>query len=225
MKAIFFDFWGTLVENGTYSPLKQSMNIMRVRMPFGEFAEKFEHAFMTKPFEDQAVMFREVCEALNANPHPIAIEKLIGVWNKTRLLAQIYPETVETLKALKEKGIKLAIISNAPSNNVEPVLERFDIKQYFDDVFLSHEYGKLKTDGLFELALKKMKLKKTDVISVGDSIETDIKGAEAAGIKAYLIDRKGRREYENKIVSLTELVPLAESVPKKKAVKKAKSEE
>jgi FMN phosphatase YigB (HAD superfamily) len=45
---------------------------------------------------------------------------------------------------------------------------------------------------------------------VGDSIETDIKGAEAAGIKAYLLDRKGRREFPNKIQSLTELLKIVE---------------
>ena len=210
VKGVFFDFWGTLVENGTYSPLKQSYSILRVRIPFGEFAEQFERALMTKSYEDQATAFAEVCKAFNVNPIPIIIEKLIGVWNKNRLLAQIYPETIDTLKALKEKKIKIALISNAPNNNVEPVLERYGITDLFDGLFISYEQGKLKTDGLFEAALKKLKLKKGDVIAVGDSIETDIKGAEAAGIKAYLVDRKGKREFANKIQSLTELIKMVE---------------
>ena len=210
VKGVFFDFWGTLVENGTYSPLKQSYSILRVRIPFVEFAEQFERALMTKSYEDQATAFAEVCKAFNVNPIPIIIEKLIGVWNKNRLLAQIYPETIDTLKALKEKKIKIALISNAPNNNVEPVLERYGITDLFDGLFISYEQGKLKTDGLFEAALKKLKLKKGDVIAVGDSIETDIKGAEAAGIKAYLVDRKGKREFANKIQSLTELIKMVE---------------
>ena len=48
-------------------------------------------------------------------------------------------------------------------------------------------------------------LSKEDVMIVGDSMQSDIAGAEKAGIKAVLIDRRGRREYENKILSLTEL--------------------
>jgi HAD superfamily hydrolase (TIGR01549 family) len=210
VKGVFFDFWGTLVENGTYSPLKQSFSILRVRMPFGQFAEQFEKALMTKKYEDQATAFTEVCKAFNVNPYPIVIEKLIGVWNKNRLLAKTYPETVDTLKALKEKKIKVALISNAPTNSVEPVLERFGMKDLFDAIFISSEEGKLKTEGLYELALKKLKLKKADVISIGDSIETDIKGSEAAGIKAYLVDRKGKREFANKIQSLTEVIKLVE---------------
>ncbi len=210
VKGVFFDFWGTLVENGTYSPLKQSYSILRVRIPFGQFAEQFERALMTTSYEDQTTAFVEVCKVFNVNPIPIVIEQLIGVWNKNRLLATIYPDTVDTLKALKEKKIKIALISNAPNNNVEPVLERFGIKDLFDGIFISYEHGKLKTDGLFEVAMKKLKLKKDDVISVGDSIETDIKGAEAVGIKAYLLDRKGKREFANKIQSLTEIIKLVE---------------
>ncbi len=210
VKGVFFDFWGTLVENGTYSPLKQSFSILRVRMPFGQFAEQFERVLMTKQYADQAEAFTEVCKAFNVNPFPIVIEKLIGVWNKNRLMATIYPDTIETLKALKEKKIKIALISNAPQNNVEQVMERFAMTDLFDGIFISHEQGKLKTDGLFEAALKKLKLKEKDVISVGDSIETDIAGAEKAGIKAYLLDRKGKREFANKIQTLTELLKLVE---------------
>ena len=210
VKGVFFDFWGTLVENGTYSPLKQSFSILRVRMPFGAFAEQFERVLMTKQYEDQAQAFTEVCKAFNVNPIPIVIEQLIGVWNKNRLMATLYPETVETLKALKAKKIKIALISNAPQNSVETTLERFGIKDLFDGIFISHEQGMLKTEGLFELALKKLKLKKTDVIAVGDSIETDVKGAEAAGIKAYLLDRKGKREFPNKVLLLTEILKIVE---------------
>ena len=210
MKAVFFDFWGTLVENGTYSPLRQSYSILRVRMPFGQFVEQFEKVLMTKSYPDQAMAFTEVCRSFNVNPLPIVIEKLIGVWNKNRLLAKIYPDTVETLKALKDKKIKIALISNAPANNVEPVLERFGIKDFFDGIFISYAQGKLKTDGLFEIALKNLKLKKNDVLSVGDSFDTDIKGAESAGIKGYLLDRKGKKEFERKISSLSEVLKLVE---------------
>ena len=210
VKGVLFDFWGTLVENGTYSPLKQSFAILRLRMPFGEFAEQFERVLMTKHYEDQATAFTEVCNAFNVRPIPIVIEKLIGVWNKNRLLAKVYPETIDTLKALKAKKIKLAIVSNAPHGNVEEAIEKFGMKDLFDAVIVSHEEGKLKTEGLFDIALKKLKIKKDSAIVVGDSLETDIKGADAAGIKGYLIDRRGKREYVNKIASLTDVLKIVE---------------
>ena len=50
-----------------------------------------------------------------------------------------------------------------------------------------------------------LKIKEKDAIMVGDSVESDIAGAKNAGIKAVLIDRRDRREFEDKILSLKEL--------------------
>lgn len=210
VKAVFFDFWGTLVENGTYSPLRQTYRVLRLRMPFSQFAEQFEHVFMTKNHEDQASAFTEVCNAFNIDPKPVIIEKLVGLWNKNRLLAKPFPDAIDTLNALKDKNIKIILISNAPPNNIEPLIERFELGEYFDDQFISYQHGELKTGKLLDIALKKLKLKKSDVVMVGDSMETDIKGAEKAGVKAVLIDRKDRRDYENKITTLAELLEFVE---------------
>ncbi|MEM4263613.1 MAG: HAD family hydrolase [Candidatus Woesearchaeota archaeon] len=210
VKAILFDFWGTLVENGTYSPLRQTFNILRVRMPFSLFVVKLESTLMTKKFEDQASAFTEVCRAFNIDPHPVLIDRLIGVWNKNKLLAKLYPETIAVLEDLKKEKYKMALVSNCPSGSVEPVIEKFDLAKYFDAIILSWEIGKLKTDkDFFEEALKKLKIKKKeDVIMVGDSIPTDIEGARNAGLRAILIDRKETREHPDKICNLTELKPL-----------------
>ena len=209
-KAILFDFWGTLVDNGTYSPLRQSYNILRARMPFSEFVQKFEGAFMTKKFEEQAQGFSEACDALGIPVKSFVIDKLIGLWNKNRMLAKLYPETVQVLEELKGKKYKLAIISNT-DQLITQVIEKFSIAKYFDETFFSCEMGLLKTDKkMFEQAIKKLGVKKDDVVVVGDSIETDIVGAESAGLKAVLVDRKDNREYKLKIKSLTDLGKVLE---------------
>lgn len=205
-KAVLFDFWGTLAENGTYSPLRQTYNILRMRMKFSEFVIKTEHVLMTKPYKDQATAFTEVCKAFNIEPRPFIIDKLIGVWNKNKLLAKLYPDTIPVLEELKKEGYKLAILSNSPNNNVEQVLEKFDLGKYFDAVILSWETGTLKTDKeMFETALKKLKVKKEDALMVGDSIPTDIEGAKNADVKAILLDRRDSREWPEKIKDLTEV--------------------
>jgi len=58
---------------------------------------------------------------------------------------------------------------------------------------------------MYDMILKKLKVDKADTLVVGDSIETDIKGAESAGINAVLVDRRGRREFSPKIQNLEEL--------------------
>ncbi len=205
-KAVLFDFWGTLVEQGAYSPLKQTYRLMRARMHFGEFVERFERVAMTKPYDDQPQMFKDAAEALECRVPDWVIEKLVGVWNKNKILSKPYPEAIEALQKLKDAGVKLAIVSNTPKLSVDGLMEKFGFDKLFDAVCFSYDAGYLKTDPeLFDCALDKLKLKKKDVIMVGDSMETDIAGAEKAGVLAVLIDRKGTREYANKIASLAEI--------------------
>jgi putative hydrolase of the HAD superfamily len=206
VKAVLFDFWGTLVNNGTYSPIRQTFKILRLRMQFGEYVERLERSLMTKPFKDQVEGFKAVCEEFNVEPEPEVIDRLVGVWNKNKLLASIYPETIEVLEKLKQKKLKLAIISNTHAFSIESVIEKFDLAKYFDVIVLSYEHGFLKTDKeLFDIVFKKLKIKPKDAVMVGDSIQTDIKGAENAGIKPILVDRMDRREFPNKITTLSEL--------------------
>lgn len=206
IKAILFDFWGTLAENGTYSPTKGTLRILRIPIDYKEFIVRFEEAFFTKSYPTQEDAFKAVCDEFRVRPLPIVLSKMVGLWNKNKLFAKPYPDTVETLIALKEKGYKLAIVSNTQKGAVEDVIAKHNLKQYFDAVVLSYEHHMLKQDGkLYHVALEKLGVKPSEAIVVGDSIETDLEGAKAAGIKGVLIDRRGTRDYPDKILKLNEV--------------------
>ncbi|MBW2971046.1 HAD family hydrolase [Candidatus Woesearchaeota archaeon] len=210
VKVIFFDFWGTLVENGIFpSPVRQVKSILNLyRTPFPLFIVKFEEAFMTREYNDLYEAFSAVCEAFNIRPTPVMLDRLVGMWNKNKLLAKPYPETLKVLQTLKKK-YKIVLISNTDCFSIKSVVEKFELDKYFDLMVFSYDTGMLKSNPkAFENALKKLKLKKEDVIMVGDSMESDIQGAKNAGIDAVLIDRRDRREFENKIVTLDELEKL-----------------
>lgn len=207
VKAILFDFWGTLVENGTASPTREICRILRVSMPFKDFIVPFEEVFFAKRWETQEEGFRAVFERFGQRPHPVAVEKCVGLWNKNKLLATPYEDTESMLKTLREKGIKLALISNTDNFSVNFVLDKYKLRDYFDAIVLSCDEGKLKTDpALFEVALEKLGVDKEDALMVGDSLETDIEGAKKAGVPSLLIDRKNKREYSPKILTLNELL-------------------
>ncbi|HSU72493.1 MAG TPA: HAD family hydrolase [Candidatus Binatia bacterium] len=206
IKAVLFDFWGTLAENGTYSPTKGTLRILRIPIDYKEFIVRFENAFFTKSYPTQEDAFRAVCDEFRVRPLPIVLSKMVGLWNKNKLFARPYPETVEALASLKERGLKLAVVSNTQKGAVEDVIAKHNLKQYFDAVVLSCEHGVLKQEGkLYDIALEQLGVSKDEAIVVGDSIETDLEGAKAAGIKGILIDRKGRREYPDKIATLNEV--------------------
>jgi|TARA_B100002003_G_scaffold134590_1_gene124490 HAD superfamily hydrolase (TIGR01509 family) len=213
IKAIFFDFWGTLVENGVRSPVKQVKWFLRLNeMDFSEYIVKFEEVFMTKKYDDLKQGFEEVLKTFELAPPPFVTDKLIGMWNKNTILSTIYDETIDVLKSLKE-DYKLILISNTDAFSVKSVLERFGLLELFDEVVLSCDTGKLKSDKTaFSDVLKKLKVKKTEAVMVGDSLESDVKSAENVGIKAILVDRKDRREFETKVHDLTELKEKIESL-------------
>ena len=103
VKAILFDFWGTLVDNGVYpSPIRQAQRILGVRMPFSDYVIQFENVFMTRKFPSLADGFTEVAHSFNIRPRSYQIENLVGLWNKNRILAKPYPETIAVLEDLKK---------------------------------------------------------------------------------------------------------------------------
>ena len=50
VKAIIFDFWGTLVENGVWSPIKQVKQILDIDVPFSEYVVRMEKAMIPALF-------------------------------------------------------------------------------------------------------------------------------------------------------------------------------
>jgi len=207
VKCILFDFWGTIVENGVYpSPVRQVQRILWIKLPFSSYVVQFEEAMMKSKFESLPEAFNTTAEVFKIKLKDYQMDQLVGLWNKNRLLAKPFKETIEVLDELKEAGYKMVLISNSDNFSMEPVLEKFDLNKYFDAKIFSYEVGMLKTEPeMFDLALEKVGVSKEDAIMVGDSMETDIIGAGKAGIRAVLIDRHDKRDHENKIVDLRQL--------------------
>lgn len=206
VKVIFFDFWGTLVENGVKSPVKQVKWILRLRdMNFAEYVTKFEDVFMTKKYEDLNQGFNEVLSEFKLSVPEFVTDKLIGMWNKNTILADIYDDTIESLVDLK-KDYKLVLIANTDPFSINSIIDKHDMRKLFDIVAFSYDTGFLKSNKQsFKDVLKQLKCKTDEAVMIGDSIESDVKSAENAGIVPILIDRKDGRDFDNKINSLVEL--------------------
>ena len=102
----------------------------------------------------------------------------------------LFPEVLDTLAALKQRGVTLAVISNFDSRLVR-ILDGLGIGPWFADVFVSSRVGYAKPDRrIFDVALSRHGLLAENAIHVGDSEANDLHGARNAGLKALLIDRK-----------------------------------
>jgi putative hydrolase of the HAD superfamily len=95
-----------------------------------------------------------------------------------------YPHVHSTLLDLKMKGVKLAIVTDAPRLRAWLRLAGMKLTDFFDVVVTHDDTGELKPHALpFETALKELDVQPKDVIMVGDWIERDIEGAKQLGIK------------------------------------------
>ena len=205
VKAILFDFWGTLVENGVRSPIKQVKNILNIRIPFSEYVIRMEKVMMTKKYDSLRDAFIAVGKEFDIKCPDFILDELVGMWNKSWMLAEPYDETEDYLTQLQE-NYKLILVSNTDNVSVVNVLEKYSLDKYFEKKYLSFEMGIIKTDPDFlKKVLEENELNPEDCLFVGDSILSDMKAAEAIGMKAVLIDRRGTRDYEPKVKDLRDI--------------------
>jgi putative hydrolase of the HAD superfamily len=92
---------------------------------------------------------------------------------------------METLAALRKRGITLGLLSDFPP---ETKLKNLKIFEYWDTVVCSEQAGYLKPDPapFLEMA-KRMGAPPEQILYVGNSIAYDVAGAHKAGMKAALV--------------------------------------
>lgn len=205
MKAIIFDLQGTLMENGVFpSPTKQVRFILGIKVDFHQYVPLFENALLVSTHKSLSEGFKSVADAFDIEITSDSTDKLIGIWNKNKLLSHLFSDTLDTLNELK-KDYELVLAANIDCFTKD-IITKFSLQNYFNHIYLSCEVGMLKSDPeFFKRILKDLKLAPSDVIMVGDSVESDMKPASIAGLRTILIDRMDRQEYPEKISSLKEL--------------------
>lgn len=121
----------------------------------------------------------------------------------------IYEDTIPTIRALFQKGKKLAIVSGNSPKHIELVLKRFGIESYFDDIVGASLTRRPKPfpDPILEAIIPYKNVEKEKIVYVGDSLQDPL-CASNAGVKGLLVDRN--EEYPlfkgDKIRSLKELL-------------------
>ena len=95
-----------------------------------------------------------------------------------------YPGVLHTLIELIKMGLKLAVVSDAPSKEAWLRLCYINFHHYFDAVITYDESRERKPSAVpFQMALEKLQLKPEDCLMIGDWAERDIVGAKLVGMK------------------------------------------
>jgi HAD superfamily hydrolase (TIGR01662 family) len=104
------------------------------------------------------------------------------------LWSHIEPGTPETLRTLRARGYRLAVVSNA-DGRVASFLEHAGLDACFDEIIDSSEVGVEKPDpGIFRIACERVGVEPAHAVHIGDILEIDVVGARAAGVHPILFD-------------------------------------
>ena len=107
----------------------------------------------------------------------------------------LFPDVNPVLSKLRERGLKMGIISTAYEQDIEAITQKTGLqKELFEVIVGADTLKKTKPDPeVFKYALTKLKVKPQETLFVGDEIDADYRGAENAGIHALLIQRTENR--------------------------------
>jgi len=220
VKAVLFDLGGTLVRT-TEIPhvMKRILKHRGINRSLGEISRAWKEAEkglnfrdLTKLLDEFWVQWNErILSNLQVNTDTRALAEYIAThwWDYSNVT--LYPDAEKTLPLLKEIGLKIGLITNGLQSDVNEILPKVDLQNFFDIVVVIDTLRKMKPDvEVFHYALQKLKTTPSKAVFIGDEIEADYKGAQRSGLIAYLIDRNDEVQDEsvNKISYLDDLFKL-----------------
>lgn len=136
------------------------------------------------------------------------IEEGWGVSENFELFEDVFP----VLADLRAAGLRIAVVSNGIRDlHAFVVHHQLDVDAIVD----SRTHGRVKPHPtIFQSALDRLDVQAADAVMVGDSLEEDVEGARALGMRAILIDREHRHpDFPGRLTDLYGL-PAALGLPR-----------
>jgi putative hydrolase of the HAD superfamily len=127
----------------------------------------------------------------------------------------IPPEVFDVLRALREAGFLLGIVSNR-TYPLDDELKNFGLDGYIDLILTAGEANSWKPDiGIFLEAVLRLQVSPAEVLYVGDNYYADVIGARSAGLRPVLLDPEGVfHDAECEVIhKLHDLIDLSQHIP------------
>ena len=216
IKAIIFDAYGTLFDvNSAAEKCKEKI---------GDKWEKFANFWRTTQLEYtwlRSLMLRhknfwQVTEdSLDKSMQAFNIDKSMrsDLLNLYKILSP-FKEVPETLKILKKKKYKLAILSNGTPSLLNELIKSNNLDNLFDDIFSVEEVGVYKPDPkVYDMPIKKYNIEKNEVAFLSANT-WDVSGGGNYGYQSIWVNRNDNIfdnldfKPENQITDLNKLINL-----------------
>ncbi len=216
IKAIIFDAYGTLFDVNSAAE-KCKDKIGEKWEGFANFwrTTQLEYTWLRSLMKKHKDFWQVTEDSLDKSMKAFNIEPLMK--NELLKLYKVlspFKEVPETLRVLKEKNFKLAILSNGTPSLLNDLVRSNDLDDLFDDLFSIEEVGIYKPDSkVYDLPIKKYKIKKNEVAFLSANT-WDVSGGGNYGFNSIWVNRNNsifdNLDYipQNEIKNLSELTKL-----------------
>lgn len=213
IRGVIFDIHSTLIDQGDADQWL-TVALGKVPHPLSDAERRELVTFLDRIWEGARISDPDSSRDLSFEGHSRVFHGLIAAGPRVdQSLAQAlydvmldtwhaYEDTVPTLHALREAGVRACLLSNA-GVPIARVLDREGVTPWVDGIVLSYEVGFVKPDPrIFRVALEALGLPASSVLMVGDNANDDGGGA-LLGIRTLILPRtQGRLHGLNAVTSL-----------------------
>jgi putative hydrolase of the HAD superfamily len=189
VKAIIFDLDNTLVDfmqmkRQSIDAAISAMIDAGLDVPREEIKERINAIYKERGIEFQNVFDQLLYDIFNKVDYKILSAGIIA-YRRAREAALVpYPHVYLTLAELLKRGMKLAVVSDAPAREAWLRLCYLNFHQMFDVVVTFEDTGERKPHPApFLKALQGLHAKPDETLMVGDWAERDMLGAGNVGMK------------------------------------------
>jgi HAD superfamily hydrolase (TIGR01509 family) len=199
MNTYLFDFDGTLVDSMPIWSATMKRILDETNTPYGEDLVKI---ITPLGAVGTAKYFIELGS-------PLTLDEILSQMAEN--LVREYTENVpakdgviETLKAMKERGDSINVLTASPHVTLDPCLKRLGIYDLFTNVWSCEDFSTTKADpNIYRLAADKIGQDVCEIIFVDDNLGAD-STAKSAGMIVYGIYDESSKEYIEEIKSITD---------------------
>ena len=119
---------------------------------------------------------------------------------------ELYEDARPVLAAVRGHGLRVGLLSNT-ARDLDEFVRHHELE--VDAVLTSRTHGKTKPhEGIFRRMLELLDVAPDEALRIGDTLEDDVEGARAVGMRAVLVDREGRYPGRERIDGLAAVLDL-----------------
>ena len=189
IKLIIFDIDNTLTDfirmkDTSIGAAIESMIDAGLMFPPERIKEEIYRIYEEEGIEYQKVFNQLLLNLIGEVDYKILAAGIVGYRRAREASLVLYPHVKVTLIELMKRGLKLAVISDAPRQEAWLRLCYLQLHHIFDIVLTHEDTGEYKpSPAPFELVLEKMGIGPDEAMMIGDWPERDIVGASELGIR------------------------------------------